>query len=87
MHPTLARALLDTAARPSKEKKSVAQLTPRETEVLRLLARGMSNKDICSALVIGEKTVKTHVSNVLSKLGVSSRGEAIALAIEHKLVL
>jgi len=61
-------------------------LTERETEVLRLLARGRSNKEIAAALVIGEKTVKTHVSNILSKLGVPSRTQAALYALRTGLV-
>jgi NarL family two-component system response regulator LiaR len=63
-----------------------AELTERETEVLRLLARGLSNKQIAQALVIGEKTVKTHVSNILSKLNVSSRTQAALYAARIGLV-
>jgi NarL family two-component system response regulator LiaR len=63
-----------------------AELTERETEVLRLLARGLSNKEIAQALVIGEKTVKTHVSNILSKLNVSSRTQAALYAARIGLV-
>jgi NarL family two-component system response regulator LiaR len=62
------------------------KLTERETEVLQLLARGKSNKEIAAALVIGEKTVKTHVSNILSKLGVSSRTQAALYAVRTGLV-
>jgi NarL family two-component system response regulator LiaR len=61
-------------------------LTLREREVLALLVKGMSNPEIAQRLSISRSTVKTHVSNILSKLGVSSRRETIALAIEHKLV-
>jgi DNA-binding NarL/FixJ family response regulator len=63
-----------------------AELTEREAEVLRLLARGLSNKQIAQALVIGEKTVKTHVSNILSKLNVSSRTQAALYAARIGLV-
>jgi two-component system, NarL family, response regulator LiaR len=66
--------------------QSSEKLTPRETEVLRLLAQGMSNKEIGAILVIGEKTVKTHVSNVLSKLGVLSRTQAALYAVRVGLV-
>jgi NarL family two-component system response regulator LiaR len=66
--------------------ESPEKLTPRETEVLRLLARGMSNKEIGAALVIGEKTVKTHVSSILSKLGVLSRTQAALYAVRIGLV-
>jgi NarL family two-component system response regulator LiaR len=61
-------------------------LTERETEVLRLLARGQSNKEIAHALSIGEKTVKTHVSNILSKLSVPSRTQAALYAVRIGLV-
>ncbi|MFL7792844.1 MAG: response regulator transcription factor, partial [Anaerolineae bacterium] len=61
--------------------ESPEKLTRRETEVLRLLARGRSNKEIAADLSIVEKTVKTHVSNILGKLGVSSRTQAALYAI------
>ena len=61
-------------------------LTERETEVLRLLARGMSNREIAQALTIGEQTVKTHVSHILDKLGVPSRTQAALYAIRNGLV-
>ncbi|HEV8339011.1 MAG TPA: response regulator transcription factor [bacterium] len=57
-------------------------LTERETEVLRLVAQGMGNKQIARMLEIGEKTVKTHVSNILAKLGVQSRTQAALYAVE-----
>jgi DNA-binding NarL/FixJ family response regulator len=66
--------------------QSPEKLTARETEVLRLLAQGMSNKEIGAALVIGEKTVKTHVSSILSKLGVPSRTQAALYAVRIGLV-
>jgi len=66
--------------------QSPEKLTPRETEVLRLLARGLANKEIGTTLVIGEKTVKTHVSSILSKLGVPSRTQAALYAVRIGLV-
>jgi two-component system, NarL family, response regulator LiaR len=66
--------------------ESPETLTERETEVLRLLARGRSNKEIAHDLTIGEKTVKTHVSNILSKLGVPSRTQAALYAVRIGLV-
>ena len=62
-------------------EKSVEALTERETEVLRLLAQGKSNKEISQTLHIAEQTVKTHVSHILDKLGVPSRTQAALYAI------
>ena len=67
------------------EVASVEALTEREDEVLRLIARGMANKEIARELVIGEKTVKTHVSNILQKLGVQSRTQAALYAAQNGL--
>jgi two-component system, NarL family, response regulator LiaR len=61
-------------------------LTTREREVLALLVQGMSNPQIANELFVTESTVKSHVSNVISKLGVASRTEAVALALKHHLV-
>jgi two-component system, NarL family, response regulator LiaR len=66
--------------------KTPVDLTEREIEVLRLMARGQSNKHIARSLHISEKTVKTHVSNILSKLGVQSRTQATLYAIRIGLV-
>lgn len=66
--------------------ESPEQLTGREAEVLRMLAQGLSNKEIAQALIIGEKTVKTHVSNILAKLGVPSRTQAALYAVRIGLV-
>ena len=66
--------------------ESPESLTERETEVLRLLAQGRSNKEIAHDLSIGEKTVKTHVSNILSKLNVPSRTQAALYAVRIGLV-
>jgi DNA-binding NarL/FixJ family response regulator len=77
------------AARLMKEVRAPENpepLTERETEVLRLLAQGFSNKEIAQQLVIGEKTVKTHVSNILSKLNVVSRTQAALYAARIGLV-
>ncbi len=62
-------------------------LTPREHEVLRMLALGLANKEIASRLNISEHTVKFHVAAILGKLGAASRTEAVALGIRHGLVL
>ena len=66
--------------------ESPETLTERETDVLRLLAQGQANKEIARNLSIGEKTVKTHVSNILAKLGVPSRTQAALYAVRMGLV-
>jgi NarL family two-component system response regulator LiaR len=81
--PEAAKALIQ-ATRPAEQP--LYDLTEREKEVLDLVVQGLSNQQIANALVISIATVKAHVSNILSKLQVSSRAEAIAYAIKHKLV-
>jgi NarL family two-component system response regulator LiaR len=61
-------------------------LTPREQEVLTLMAKGLSNPEIAERLTVSPVTVKFHVSNILSKLGCASRTEAVALAIHRNLI-
>ncbi|HJT57584.1 MAG TPA: response regulator transcription factor [Ktedonobacteraceae bacterium] len=63
-----------------------SELTEREREVLALIARGYTNKQIADALYVTEKTARNHVSHILDKLGLSRRSEAAAYAVEHKLV-
>jgi NarL family two-component system response regulator LiaR len=81
--PEAARVLVQ-ATRPTDDP--AGDLTERERDVLNLLVQGESNRQIAEAMVISIATVKAHVSNILSKLGVSSRAEAMAYAIKHKLV-
>ena len=70
-----------------EEESSILDvLTARENEVLQLLAKGMSNKEIASVLVITEKTVKAHVSSILSKLNLSDRTQAALYAVKNGIV-
>ncbi|WP_432928758.1 response regulator [Microbispora sp. CA-135349] len=80
--PEAAEAMLTRA---SGEPAEAAALTDREREVLRLLAAGRSNREIARELTVAEKTVKTHVSNVLMKLGVQDRTQAALYAVRHGL--
>jgi len=81
--PEAAARLLREVRTPDRNPEA---LTERETEVLRLLAQGMSNCEIAHALIIGEQTVKSHVSHILAKLGVPSRTQAALYAIRVGLV-
>ncbi|NOZ29845.1 MAG: response regulator transcription factor [Chloroflexi bacterium] len=89
VHVSFARQLLDMLAQ-TRQSRSVSitttgkMLTPREMEVLQLIAQGASNRDIAEALVITERTVKSHVTSILSKLGVTSRTQAAAKAREMR---
>ena len=67
----------------SAEMDPLAELTPREREVLSLMAEGLSNATIASRLHISERTVKYHITNIYAKLGVKNRTEAILLALKH----
>ena len=88
--PSMASRLLgefNALSRRVEEQRGTApRLSDRELEVLRLVARGMSNKDIAAELVIAENTVKNHVRNILEKLQLRSRMEAAMYAVREKLV-
>jgi NarL family two-component system response regulator LiaR len=80
LHPRIARRLMAEVAAPPKSRDPAAELTPREVEVLHLIAEGRSNAEIAAELVITERTVKAHVSNLLGKLHLSDRTQAAVYA-------
>lgn len=92
LHPAQVRAAVSNgfssgAAHPRALDQLAEPLTPRESEVLQMLASGLANKEIAVKLAISEHTVKFHVASILGKLGAASRTEAVALGIRRGLVL
>jgi DNA-binding NarL/FixJ family response regulator len=90
LDPLVTRKIIEafaTAAPRSIDRPpELNQLTARESEVLHMLARGMSNAEIAAALVVGDATIKTHVARILMKLGLRDRVQAVVYAYEHGLV-
>jgi DNA-binding NarL/FixJ family response regulator len=87
--PSITRRLITEFARrppPSAKPDEVKELTPRELEVLRLVARGLSNAEIAKELFVSDATVKTHVARILMKLGLRDRVQAVVVAYESGLV-
>ncbi|MEV0667274.1 response regulator [Actinomadura luteofluorescens] len=88
--PSITRRLIGDFARRRRHQrpspKATAGLTPRELDVLRLMARGLSNAEVAAELVLAEQTVKTHVGHVLTKLGLRDRTQAVVYAYENGLV-
>lgn len=89
--PTVTRRLITEFSRlrptPGATPQALTALTPRETEVLRLVAQGLSNPEIAARLVVTEETVKTHVSRLLGKLRLRDRTQAVIMAYESGLVV
>lgn len=85
LNPSVAQRVLSELTKPSKGRSCRDALTPRETEVLQLIARGMSNRSIADTLIISEVTVRTHVSRILSKLRLASRTQAALWALRSGL--
>jgi DNA-binding NarL/FixJ family response regulator len=86
--PSVTRRLIEEFARaaPAQPPPALAELTPRELEVFRLLARGLSNAELAAELIVSEATVKTHVARLLMKLGLRDRVQAVVLAYESGVV-
>ncbi|WP_035798939.1 response regulator [Kitasatospora mediocidica] len=88
--PTITRRLIERFAHRDEARNSLhrdlAELTPRELEVLRLMATGLSNAELADRLTLGQTTVKTHVTRILSKLGLRDRVQAVVLAYETGLI-
>src|SRR5262249_33912939 len=87
LHPAIARIMLQELNRPTapRQAQTTDPLSGRELEVLRLLARGMSNQEIADTLVVGEPTVRSHVSAILRKLQLASRTQAALYALREGL--
>ena len=83
LSPEAAQVLIHNVSEPAQPD---VEMTGREKEILDLMVEGLSNNEIAERLIVSQSTVKFHVSNILSKLGVTGRTEAVALAIKHHLV-
>jgi NarL family two-component system response regulator LiaR len=86
LHPAVAAKLMREVAETGRRPAAPDALTERELDVLRLIARGMSNKEIARELGVAEKTTKTHVSNILQKLHLADRTQAALYAVRERLV-
>jgi DNA-binding NarL/FixJ family response regulator len=84
--PAVATRVIDQATGQTRDAPRLDTLTPREREVLGLLGLGLSNRQVAARLYVSEKTVKTHVSSILTKLRVADRTQAALLAVRHGLV-
>ena len=85
LHPDIAMKLMEELNRPSEQPPTEDPLTERELEVLKLVASGQSNQDIAEALVVSERTIGAHVSNILSKLHLANRTQAALYALRKGL--
>jgi NarL family two-component system response regulator LiaR len=85
LDPSIARKVLQEISRPSKKPPTPDPLTEREEEILKLVAKGMSNQEIADQMVIAEVTVRTHVSHILSKLHLANRVQATLYALREGL--
>lgn len=90
LHPAIARKVINRFARPEEQssvlRDAFEELTDRELEVLRMAARGMSNREISQKLTISVRTVQTHLTNIFNKMGVGSRTEAVVHGLRKNLI-
>lgn len=86
LHPMAAARMMQELSAPARRETKIDEISPREMEVLQLIGKGMSNKEIGDKLFIGERTVKTHVSHLLEKLQLQDRTQLAIYAVQNKLV-
>ena len=86
LHPIAATRMMQELSGPPKSAAGFDEISPREMEVLKLIGKGLGNKEIGETLFIGERTVKTHVSHLLEKLGYQDRTQLAIYAVQNKLV-
>jgi len=86
LQPTVASKVVSLVAELSQRQQPPDTLSERELQVLKLMAKGMSNKNIALELFIGERTVKAHITNIFQKLGVSDRTEAVTQALQRGII-
>jgi DNA-binding NarL/FixJ family response regulator len=86
IHPSLTRQFLEEIRRLTRGEQSVSSLSAREVEVLQMIAYGSTNREVAGALHISPQTVKTYLERIFTKLGVSDRTRAVAMALKHGVV-
>ena len=84
LHPVVAKMLLEELGQPARQPLTPDPLTEREVDVVRLVAQGLSNRQIADQLMIGEATVRTHVGNILNKLHLANRVQATLYALRSR---
>jgi two-component system response regulator NreC len=86
VHPSMTRALLEDAPPRTSRASRISDLTPRETEVLSLIALGYTNRQVAERLQISTRTVESHRANLMAKLGLRSRAQLVRYAVDHGLL-
>ena len=83
IHPNLTRQFIEAIRQLTRDEQSVSTLSAREVEVLQMIAYGSTNREVAEALHISPRTVKTYLERIFTKLGVSDRTRAVAVALKH----